>query len=112
MLYHCGNKGEATALDNEQSGSEVALLAQKPRAAFLLIPRYTPSPFFNVTAPVFDHVFDGRRFMRKMKSATIKEVKASCKKKKVVFMNMICSEHRQCLISVGSCCCMQIPRIS
>lgn len=78
MLYHCGNKGEATALDNEQSGSEVALLARKPRAAFLLIPKDTQLPhFFDVTAPVFDPVFE-RSFVRKMKSATIKEVKASC----------------------------------
>lgn len=46
MLYHCGNKGEATALDNEQSGSEVALLAWKPRAAFLLIPKDTHLPHF------------------------------------------------------------------
>lgn len=46
MLYHCGNKEEATALDNEQSGSEVALLARKPRAAFLLIPKDTQLPHF------------------------------------------------------------------
>lgn len=46
MLHHCGNKGEATALDNEQSGSEVALLARKPRAAFLLIPKDTQLPHF------------------------------------------------------------------
>lgn len=89
MLYHSGNKGEGTELDSEQSGSEVALLALKPRAAFLLIPKDTKlSLFFNVTAPVFDHVFEGKSFVRKMKSATIKEVKVSSKKKKVVFMNM------------------------
>lgn len=108
MLYHCGNKGEATALDSEQSGSEVAVLALKPRAAFLLIPKTTKlSHFFYLTAPVFDRVFEGKSFVRKMKSATIKEVKLSSKKKKVVFMNMIRSEHRQCQISVGSCCCTE-----
>lgn len=87
----------------------MALLALKPRAAFLLIPKDAQlSHFFNVTAPVFDHIFEGKSFVRKMKSATIKEMKASSKKKKVVFMNMIRSEPRQCQISVGSCWCTEI----
>lgn len=46
MLYHCGDKGEAPALDSEQSGSEVALPALKARAAFLLIPKDTKLSHF------------------------------------------------------------------
>lgn len=53
MMYHCGHKGDAIPLCNEQD-----LLALKPRAVFLLIPKDTQlSSFLYVTAPIFDHLF-------------------------------------------------------